>query len=62
MPIDTQTIIQALVKAKSGFCSFLTWYDDRTVRNRSEFFKKLHARKPVDSASRRDVRRTARTD
>ena len=43
---------RAMLKAKSGFCSFLSWYDDRTVRNRSEFFKKLHARKPVDSAGR----------
>ena len=43
---------RAMLKAKPGFCSFLTWYDDRTVRNRSEFFKKLHARKPVDSAGR----------
>ena len=42
----------ALLKAKTGFCSFLTWYDDKTVRNRSDFFKKLHARKPVDSAGR----------
>lgn len=43
---------RAMLKAKSGFCSFLTWYDDRTVRTRSEFFKKLHARKSVDSAGR----------
>jgi alpha(1,3/1,4) fucosyltransferase len=33
------TDYRAMLKAKSGFCSFLTWYDDRTVRNRSEFFK-----------------------
>ena len=49
-PVGTD--YRAMLKAKSGFCSFLTWYDDRTVRNRSEFFKKLHARKSVDSAGR----------
>jgi alpha(1,3/1,4) fucosyltransferase len=43
---------RAALKAKSGFCSFLTWYDDRSVKTRSDFFKKLHARKPVDSAGR----------
>lgn len=43
---------RAQLQAKSGFCSFLTWYDDRTVRHRSEFFQKLNARKPVTSAGR----------
>jgi len=43
---------RARLQAKSGFCSFLTWYADRSVRKRSEFFRQLHARKPVDSAGR----------
>jgi hypothetical protein len=43
---------RSLLKEKTGFCSFLTGYVDKSVRNRVEFFEKLHARKPVDSAGR----------
>jgi hypothetical protein len=46
------TDYRARLKAKPECCWFLTWYDDRTGRSRSEFFKKLHARKRVDSAGR----------
>lgn len=43
---------RALLREKSGFCSFLTGYVDRSVRNRVRFFEKLNARKKVDAAGR----------
>ena len=43
---------RGMLKSKAGFCSFVVGYDDRTVRYRSSFFKKLNARKPVDSGGK----------
>lgn len=40
---------EAELRRKTGFCSFLVGYADRSVRVRSAFFQKLHARKRVDS-------------
>lgn len=43
---------RAELKAKTGFCSFLCSYADRSVAGRTRFFQKLDARKRVDSAGR----------
>ncbi len=43
---------KAELKAKTGFCTFVSGYADRSVRYRTQFFEKLNARKRVDSAGR----------
>ncbi len=43
---------RAELRRKSGFCSFLTGYADRSVAERIRFFHRLNARKRVDSAGR----------
>jgi len=43
---------RSVLGAKTGFCSFLAGYDDRSVRARSEFFGRLTHRKHVDSGGR----------
>jgi hypothetical protein len=40
------------LKAKTGFCSFLVGYVDRSVEHRTRFFQKLNARRRVDSGGR----------
>lgn len=42
----------AWLKAKTGFCSCLVGYTDRTVAHRTQFFTKLNERRRVDSGGR----------
>lgn len=42
----------AVMREKTGFCSFLAGYADRSVRFRTEFFQRLSARQRVDSGGR----------
>jgi len=46
------TDYEAWLKAKTGFCSFLVGYVDRSVGHRTRFFEKLNARRRVASGGR----------